>query len=87
MVRVVEHKKTSVVNKDGSIGWRMCEAVILACPVGSRNTSAVSDMNLSDNKDVIANKRARVNNIFKDSQSDLSTVEKNENKPMTIPMD
>ena len=83
VVRVVEQKKTSVVNKDGSIGWRMCEAVILACPVGSKNTSAVSNMNLSDNKDVIANKRARVNDIIDVSQSDLSKLEKKEYKPVT----
>ena len=78
VVRVVQHKKTSVVNKDGSIGWKMCEAVILACPVGSKNTSAVSNMNLSDNEDVIANKRARVNVIIDVSQSDLSKLEKEE---------
>lgn len=79
VVRLVKDKKTSVVKK-------MCEVVILACSAVNRDmgTSAVSEHYLSDKEDVIANKRARVNDIIDVSQSDLSKLEKEEACDVTI---
>ena len=75
LVRVVQQKKTSVILKDGTIGWRMCEAVTLACPAVNRDggPSDVSGQTLSDVCDVTANKKARVTRNFEWNQSDLST--------------
>ena len=82
-MRIVEQKKTSVILKNGNIGWRMCEAVILACPAVPRDggPSDVSEQVLSDRLDVTANKRARVARNSEESQSDLSTVKDIENIP------
>ena len=65
-MRIVEQKKTSVILKNGNIGWRMCEAVILACPAVLRDggPSDVSEQVLSDVIDVTANKKARGNKKF-----------------------
>ena len=78
VVRSVQQKKTSVILKNGEIGWRMCEAVILSCPAVTRDggPSDVSEPNLSNRVDVIANKKARVSGNFETfgrNQSDLST--------------
>ena len=83
VVRIVEQKKTSVVMKDGSIGWRMCEVVILACPAVNRDggPSDVSGQVLSDLIDVTANKMALVTRNFEWNQSDLSTEKDLENNP------
>ena len=88
-MRIVEQKKTSVILKNGNIGWRMCEAVILACPAVPRDggPSDVSEQVLSDRLDVIANKKARVSGNFESferNQSDLSTENEIENNTNTI---
>ena len=88
VVGLVEERNVSVVKKNGSIGWKMFDVLILACPSHSLSkesgTSTVSGQDLSDREGVIANKRARVITISEESQSDLSTVNQYENNPKAV---
>ena len=45
-------KYVSVIKKDGTLGWKMCEGIILACPAVSdvRGDSARRRDTLSDEK-------------------------------------
>ena len=51
----------SVINKDGSLGWKSSEATILACPVGQklREASTTSQSAHSDGK-CVSNMNARI---------------------------
>ena len=59
-IRVLKTMRMSVINKDGPLGWRLCETTILACPVSQNvhETSAVSQNNQSD-RIFTANKKVR----------------------------
>ena len=56
LVREVTNKRVSVVTKEGSLGWKMCEGTILVCPAVRRirRDRVQPDIVLS------ANKRARI---------------------------
>ena len=40
--RVIENRRVSTVNKDGSVSWKMCEVTILSCPAVQAGASTVS---------------------------------------------
>ena len=58
LVREVTNKRVSVITKEGSLGWKMCEGTILVCPAVRRTQS---DRGNTVKPDVVlsANKRAR----------------------------
>ena len=60
---MVKEKRVSVVNKDGTVGWKMCEITTLACPLVNPGRMCVTSSNdcLSDERaGAITNKRARI---------------------------
>ena len=74
VVRVVKEKRVSVVNKDGTVGWKMCEVTTLACPAVNPGRTCVTRSNdcLSDEKGgAMTNKRARISVSGVDDQSEL----------------
>ena len=61
VIRMIKPKIMSVINKDGSLGWKSSEATILACPVGQklREASTTSQSAHSDGK-CVSNMNARI---------------------------
>ena len=75
--RVVKNKKMSMVNKDGTIGWKVCEVTELVCPAvySGASTVSVSNDSLSDERvGTTTNKRARILMMSENDQSDLSPI-------------
>ena len=73
VVRVVKEKRVSGVNKDGTVGWKMCEVTTLACPAVNPGSTCVTRSNdgLSDERGgAMTNKRARII-LEVDDQSEL----------------
>ena len=52
-------KRVSVITKEGSLGWKMCEGTILVCPAVRRVQSERGDRIQPENM-LSANKRARI---------------------------
>ena len=59
LVRSVNYKKMSVINKDGSIGWTRREVTILACPYNTPSSDVTADSG-SQGRDILTNKKARI---------------------------
>ena len=59
LVREVTKKRVSVVTKEGSLGWKMCEGTILVCPA-VRRTEAERGDTVQPDIMLSANKRARI---------------------------
>ena len=59
LVRSVNYKKMSVINKDGSIGWTRREVTILACPYNTPSSDVTADSG-SQGRDKSTNKKARI---------------------------
>ena len=73
--RVVKNKKVSVVNKDGTIGWKTCEVTTLVCPAVNSDASKVSvggDSLSDEGAGRSANKKARFLMQNVNNQPDLS---------------
>ena len=61
VIRVLKPTRMSVINTDGSLGWRMSETTTLACPVSQKTceASATSQSGLSK-ETCAANKKVRL---------------------------
>ena len=73
--RVMKNKRVSVVNKDGSIGWKLCEFTVLECPAANSGASKVGGGgdSLSDERaGATTNKKQRILMRNVNDQSDLS---------------
>ena len=62
-----------VKNKDGSVGWQMCEGTTLSCPAVNPGHGTGSCDNLSDVEAGAANKRARGCHVNGASESESET--------------
>ena len=76
-------KRVSVVNKDGSVNWKMCEVTTLACPAARPGHRADSNDCLYTEKGG-ANKRARIFMNDENNQLDLSTTVKEGNDDLPL---
>ena len=86
--RVMKNKRVSVVNKDGTIGWKTCEVNALVCPAVNSGKSkvAVGGSSLSDEREGIStNKKARIFIKNVNNQPDLSPAVMKESEH--IPLD
>ena len=83
VIRSVNMRRVSVVNKDGTVNWKMCEVTTLACPAVRPGRSAVSNDCLY-NEMGGASKRARTVLQNENDQSDLSTILRKENEDLPL---
>ena len=86
VTRVIEKKRVSTVNKDGSISWKMCEVAILSCPAVSTGASSVSSDCLYTELSA-TNKRQRTLLPEECNQLALSTTKKNEVEDLPLDND
>ena len=59
LVREVINNRVSVINKDGTLGWRTCEGTILVCPAVKGSGTVCGDT-LSDEQQLSTNKRVQI---------------------------
>ena len=80
---MVNMKRVSVTDKDGTVKWKMCEVTTLSCPAVRPGRSAVRDDCLYTEMGG-ANKRARLLRNDENNQLDLSTQVKNEDDDLPL---
>ena len=87
VVRKVTEKKMSTIGTDGKLQWRMCEVIILACPVnqiqGQPRAANKQVMSAFEESGGTNSKRRKFNDIVRNQPRDNNSEDKvNEDLPL-----
>ena len=89
LVRKIENKKTSKIDKNGKLVWQMCEVTISVCPAAqSEQTISVNNQAVANSLCSAGNNNNKKQRLFSDYVTDQSaSLTHTTQENATIPLD